>query len=484
MVGVNPEVGHEQMSGLNFAHGIAQALWHGKLFHIDLNGQRGIKFDQDLVFGHGDLRQRLLPRRPARVRRPGRRPGLRRAAALRLQAVAHRGQGRRVGLGRRQHDARTCCSRSAPPQFRADPEVIAALAASRVGELSEPTLAPGEDYAGLLADRSAFEDFDPRRRARAATASWRCTSSPSSTCCARGDRAGRRDRLLDPVLQGRDPRRRHRGAGPRGRGRRTRTAPRSTRRPGSTRSAGRWPGPAAWPASPAVAVAGQQHGMVCLDEHGQVVRPALLWNDTRSAGAAAELVAELGGGDLAAGARAWADAVGSVPLASFTVTKLRWLAEHEPGAMARTAAVCLPHDWLTWQLAGRAWRPRRRCAPTGATPAAPVTGRRRPAPTAATCWSRACGRRPAAAAGARAGRAAAGQRWRRAARPRRGRQRRRRAGRRRRARRRGGLDRHLRHRVRRRARSPRPTRPASSPASPTPPGGSCRWSARSTRRAC
>jgi xylulokinase len=104
----------------------------------------------------------------------------------------------------------------------------------------------------------------------------------------------------------------------------------------------------------AAAVAGQQHGMICLDEQGQVVRPALLWNDTRSAGAAAELVAELGGGDLAAGARAWAGAVGSVPLAAFTVTKLRWLAEHEPEAMARTAAVCLPHDWLTWQLAGRA----------------------------------------------------------------------------------------------------------------------------------
>src|ERR1700733_6193233 len=55
MVGLNPEVGHEQMAGLNFAHGIAQALWQGKLFHIDLNAQRGIKFDQDLVFGHGDL---------------------------------------------------------------------------------------------------------------------------------------------------------------------------------------------------------------------------------------------------------------------------------------------------------------------------------------------------------------------------------------------------------------------------------------------
>src|ERR1022692_980672 len=102
----------------------------------------------------------------------------------------------------------------------------------------------------------------------------------------------------------------------------------------------------------AISVAGQQHGMVCLNECGEVVRPALLWNDTRSAGAAADLVAELGAGDPERGASAWARAVGSVPVASFTVTKLRWLAEHEPAAMARTVAVCLPHDWLTWKLAG------------------------------------------------------------------------------------------------------------------------------------
>ncbi|HEX5115583.1 MAG TPA: xylulokinase [Pseudonocardiaceae bacterium] len=95
----------------------------------------------------------------------------------------------------------------------------------------------------------------------------------------------------------------------------------------------------------AVSVGGQQHGMVCLDDTGQVVRPALLWNDLRSAGAAADLVDERG-------AAFWADAVGSVPLASFTVTKLRWLATHEPPAAARTAAVALPHDWLTWRLAG------------------------------------------------------------------------------------------------------------------------------------
>ncbi|GAA5153093.1 xylulokinase [Nocardioides marinquilinus] len=96
----------------------------------------------------------------------------------------------------------------------------------------------------------------------------------------------------------------------------------------------------------AVAVGGQQHGMVCLDEAGDVVRPALLWNDTRSAPAATALIDELGG------PQAWTEAVGSVPVASFTVTKLRWLAEHEPEAAARVAAVCLPHDWLTWRLAG------------------------------------------------------------------------------------------------------------------------------------
>jgi xylulokinase len=102
----------------------------------------------------------------------------------------------------------------------------------------------------------------------------------------------------------------------------------------------------------AVSVAGQQHGMVCLAADGAVVRPALLWNDTRSAAAAADLIAELGDGDPERGQRAWAQAAGSVPVASFTVTKLRWLAAHEPDSLARTAAVCLPHDWLTWQLAG------------------------------------------------------------------------------------------------------------------------------------
>jgi len=98
----------------------------------------------------------------------------------------------------------------------------------------------------------------------------------------------------------------------------------------------------------AIGVAAQQHGMVVLDEGGQVIRPALLWNDMRSAPQAAALIAELGG------PAEWARRTGSVPTASFTVTKLRWLAEHEPAAAERTAHVLLPHDWLTWRLTGGA----------------------------------------------------------------------------------------------------------------------------------
>ena len=112
----------------------------------------------------------------------------------------------------------------------------------------------------------------------------------------------------------------------------------------------------------AVGVAGQQHGMVVLDCDGEVIRPALLWNDLRSSAAAAELVGEMGGPSW------WAGQTGSVPTASFTVTKLRWLAQHEPGNAQRAAAVLLPHDWLTWRLlGGRGER--------GAEPAPMVTDR-------------------------------------------------------------------------------------------------------------
>jgi xylulokinase len=96
----------------------------------------------------------------------------------------------------------------------------------------------------------------------------------------------------------------------------------------------------------AIGVGGQQHGMVALDESGDVVRPALLWNDVRSAPQTEALVAELGGPEV------WARRTGSVVVPSYTVTKLRWLRDAEPAAAARVASVLLPHDWLTWRLAG------------------------------------------------------------------------------------------------------------------------------------
>ncbi|SEH61529.1 xylose isomerase [Mycolicibacterium rutilum] len=159
LVGVNPETGHEQMSGLNFMHGIAQALYGGKLFHIDLNGQRGIKFDQDLVFGHGDLINafslvdllehggpdgtpayqgpRHFDYKPSRTEDLD---GVWASAAANM----------RMYLLLRQRAA----------AFRADPQVQEAMTAAKVSELRTPTLADGETYADLLADRAAFEDFD------------------------------------------------------------------------------------------------------------------------------------------------------------------------------------------------------------------------------------------------------------------------------------------------------------------------------------
>src|SRR5450756_1213093 len=130
LVGVNPEVGHEQMAGLNYTAGIAQALYQGKLFHIDLNGQRGIKYDQDLVFGHVDLK----PSRTEDIN------GVWDAVAANM----------RTYLLLKERAA----------SFRADPEVQEALAASRVFEIKEPTLASGETYDDLLADRASYEDFN------------------------------------------------------------------------------------------------------------------------------------------------------------------------------------------------------------------------------------------------------------------------------------------------------------------------------------
>jgi xylose isomerase len=159
LVGLNPEVGHEQMAGLNFATGIAQALYHDKLFHIDLNGQRGIKYDQDLVFGHGDLHN-----------------------AFALVDLLENGgpSGGPTYHGPRHFDYKPSRTedetgvwdsavanmnnylmlKERAQAFRADPEVQSALAAAKVFELEQPTLDQGETVESLTADRSAWEDFN------------------------------------------------------------------------------------------------------------------------------------------------------------------------------------------------------------------------------------------------------------------------------------------------------------------------------------
>ncbi len=163
IVGLNPETGHEQMAGLNYTHALAQALWSGKLFHIDLNGQRGIKFDQDLVFGHGDLMSAFFtvdllengfPSRPDGPTYDGPRhfdykpsrteylPGVWESAKANMATylmLAEKARG-----------------------FRADSRVLEAMAYAGVSELAEPTLGEGETAADLL---SAADDFDPQRAA-------------------------------------------------------------------------------------------------------------------------------------------------------------------------------------------------------------------------------------------------------------------------------------------------------------------------------
>ncbi|PDP85903.1 xylose isomerase [Glycomyces fuscus] len=145
MVGVNPEVGHEQMAGLNFAHGVAQALWAGKLFHIDLNGQRGIKYDQDLRFGAGDVKEAFF-------------------LVDLLESAGYDGPlhfdfktPRTEDMSGVWESAAACMRnylilKEKARAFRADPEVVEALEASRVPELSRSTLGEGESLSDLLAE--------------------------------------------------------------------------------------------------------------------------------------------------------------------------------------------------------------------------------------------------------------------------------------------------------------------------------------------
>ncbi|MHA6780533.1 xylose isomerase [Pseudonocardia saturnea] len=159
IVGVNPEVGHEQMAGLNYTSGIAQALWAGKLFHLDLNGQRGIKYDQDLVFGHGDLINAFSLVDLIEHGAPGGGPaydGPRHFdyKPLRTEDVA--GVWESAAANMRTY----LLLKERAAAFRADPEVAEALATSGVAELATPTLDPGETLADL---RGADAGFDAEK---------------------------------------------------------------------------------------------------------------------------------------------------------------------------------------------------------------------------------------------------------------------------------------------------------------------------------
>ena len=159
IVGVNPETGHEQMSNLNFVHGIAQALWQEKLFHIDLNGQHGPKFDQDLVFGHGDLLSAFALVDLLEFGGPEGGPtydGPRHFDYKPLRTEAADGVWASAAANMRTY----LLLKERAAAFRGDPEVQEALAEAGVPELSVPTLAEGETPEDLLDDESAFERAD------------------------------------------------------------------------------------------------------------------------------------------------------------------------------------------------------------------------------------------------------------------------------------------------------------------------------------
>ena len=162
LVGLNPEIGHETMAGLNVVHGYAQALWSKKLFHIDLNGQHGLKYDQDLRFGAADVKSAFF-------------------LVDLLESAGYDGPKHFDFKPLRAEDAEgvwvsaAACMRTylvlqaKARAWRADPEVQEALAAAGVPDLSRPTLAPGAPLAGLLSDRSAYEDFDAETAGNRAT---------------------------------------------------------------------------------------------------------------------------------------------------------------------------------------------------------------------------------------------------------------------------------------------------------------------------
>ena len=159
IVGLNPETGHEQMANLNYTHTLGQALWHDKLFHIDLNGQRGLKYDQDLVFGHGDLMSAFFTVDLLENGFPGYPDGPRYDGPRHFDYKPSRTEGMEgVWASAAANMATYIALAEKAKAFRADPRVQEAMRAAGVLELARPTLAEGETAASLLADD---EGFDP-----------------------------------------------------------------------------------------------------------------------------------------------------------------------------------------------------------------------------------------------------------------------------------------------------------------------------------
>ncbi len=363
MVGVNPEFAHETMSGLSFSHAVAQVLWHGKLFHIDLNAQRIGKFDQDFRFGSEGIRDAFYL---VKVLEDADWDGMKHfdAHPYRTEDAA--------GVW----DFARGCIRTyliladKVRRFHKDEEIQEALRVAKVSQL-ERAYRVGwrafRDPKGLHRRRSP--GF-PGLRARAPRpigdgAAPRGPVMPlvagvdsSTTSCKVQVRDADSGTL---IASGHAP---HPPTAP----------PRSEQDPhawevafsrASTMAGLRELGPAA------LSFAAQQHGAVIVDDRGHVVRPAKLWNDTESASDARELVSELSGG-----AEAWAEACGSVPLASFTIAKLRWLRRCEPESFRRMSSVLLPHDWLSFRLTGEMATDRGDASGTGYW--SPAEGRYRP----------------------------------------------------------------------------------------------------------
>jgi len=163
IVGVNPETGHEQMAGLNYTHALGQALWSGKLFHIDLNGQRGIKYDQDLVFGHGDLMSAFFTVDLLENGFPSAPDGARYTGARHFDYKPSRTEHfDGVWESAKANMATYLMLAEKARGFRADPRVQDAMAYAGVLDLAEPTVGEGESVADLLA---SDDGFDPDKAA-------------------------------------------------------------------------------------------------------------------------------------------------------------------------------------------------------------------------------------------------------------------------------------------------------------------------------